>query len=660
MPADTYKLPKDSRAICDIINNHVDREEMRNQYRYTTWMLAWYYLNGARRFDLFDPTSGMVQPHYLDENGNMEFQSQELLSAIDRVSGIVSSMDVRPKILRTGSSMQHIRDRAVGQVISDSITHQDHLDDVLTRFAHIFVTLGSCGISGHVVDHPTVGLTTDFEVVHPRELYPFPSLGFDYTKQRGLIRERTVPLEFLEERFGRRIKSNLDKMYYFEVEMGEEVDPYDGAEAAAAHGGPNYRTSQTRQGTSHSATTGKIVRIRELWIMGVQNMVERYVVTSGDYVIEDKEFDGLEVYCPIGFARFMETGTFHGGGLFDLLFSINREMEKMLKSLFNNIRDLDQYGILVMPQGQFNERAALRDVGRGLRVLPYEPDAVDPGFRPFNIAPFNAGEIPGKTAAFAKQLMDQINPFRDLATSKGRVDSAAGLGFLDEKNKQLMTNAARSCERAWSQAHRAALSGAARSIANTRRAVPVNKLTLDLAGAIIDPTSGDVSFEANPIPVISDLGITIRETNPRSEIARKQEALQLYGLPGMQDPVRFMLLALEEGLDFALYMGEEQAAYESVVRNILMLFGDGDTPGQVVITPHTALPKLQGRVLTAFMSSPMMGMASPTVQDEFKKYREFLMMSMGMVLPEGVPSPEETAMPRQPQQPQQQGQMIQV
>jgi hypothetical protein len=199
------------------------------------------------------------------------------------------------------------------------------------------------------------------------------------------------------------------------------------------------------------------------------------------------------------------------------------------------------------------------------------------------------------------------------------------------------------------------LSGAARTIAKSRRAVPVNKLTLDLAGAIIDPQTSKVSFEQNPIPVISDLGITIRETNPRSEIARKQEALQLYGMPGMQDPVRFMLLALEEGLDFALYMGEEQAAYESVVRNILMLYSDGEEPGRIIVTPQTALPKLQGRVLTAFMGSPMMGMASPTVQDEFKKYREFLIM--GTVLPEGVPSPEE--MPMAPQQPQQ-GQMIQV
>lgn len=658
MALDKYKLTKNPQALCDLINTHVDREESRLQYRYTTWALAWYYLNGARRFDLFDPTSGMVQPHYLDENGNMEYQSQELLSAIDRVSGIINSMDVRPKINRTGSALTHIRDRAVGQVIADAITKQDHLDDVLSQFAHIFVTLGSCGIAGHITDHPTVGLTTDYEVVHPRELYPFPSLGHDYTKQRGLIRERVVPLSFLEEIFGRRVRTNLEKMYYFEVEAGEEVDPYDGDDAPGASFGVKYNTSKLGYGGDNKKeTTQKLVRIRELWLYGTHDMVDRYVVTSGDYVLDDKEFDGLEVYCPIGFARFMETGTFHGNGLFDLLFSVNREMEKLLKSLFNNIRDMDQYGILVMPQGQFNERAALRDVGRGLRVLPYEPDAVDPGFRPFNIAPFSSGEIPGKTAAYAKQLMDQINPFRDLAASKGRIDSAAGLGFLDEKNKQLMTNAARSCERAWAQAHRAALSGASRTIAKSRRAIPVNKLTLDLAGAIIDPSTGAVSFEQNPIPVISDLGITIRETNPRSEIARKQEALQLYNMPGMQDPTRFMLLALEEGLDFALYMGEEQAAYETVVRNILMLYGDGEQPGKIILTPHTAIPKLQGRVLTAFMSSPMMGMSSPTVQDEFKKYREFMMMSMGTVLPEGVPSPEEGPMgPPQPQQ----GQMIQV
>ena len=650
MPEDTYTLTKDKDAICRIIDRHIEREESNHSYRYTMWSLAWYYLNGARRFDVFDPETGLLQPHHLDEDGNMEFQSQELLSAIDRVVGVLSAMDVRPKILRSGSSLQQIRDRSIAQVISDAMVSRERAEETLTEFAYILTSCGSCGIAGHIVDPPTVGLTSDLEVVHPRELYAFPSTGMDHTKQRGLIRERIVPMDYLVEKFGRKIKTNIEKMYYFDVEAGQA--PYDNEDFAdrlnAVGTSPRYNSSYAIPGggASTDKTKYSLVRIRELWMMGHRNTVSRYVMTSGDYVIVDEEYTDVEVYCPIGFARFMETGSFYGAGLFDLLFSMSREMEKLLKSLFNNIRDIDQYGILVLPQGQFNERAALRDVGRGLRVLPYEPDAIDPGFRPFNISPMTSGDLPGKTAAFAKQLLDQINPFRDLVANKGRVDSAAGLGFLDEKNRQLMMSPMKAIEKAFSQSHRAMLSQAARALALSRRAVPVSNLTLDLAGAVIDPESGFASFSDNPLPVISNLGITIKETNPRSEVARKQEALQLYQAPGFQDPMRLMLLSLSEGLDFAIYMEEERAAYEMVVKNCLILYGNGESPGEIVLTPHTVLPNLQLRVLTSFMAGPQMSLSSPEVQDEFMKYKQFLQQGLGNVLPEGVPLPEDAAMNR--------------
>jgi len=90
-------------------------------------------------------------------------------------------------------------------------------------------------------------------------------------------------------------------------------------------------------------------------------------------------------------------------------------------------------------------------------------------------------------------------------------------------------------------------------------------------------------------------------------------------------------------------MDEEKSAYESVIKNCLVLFGDGQDPGEIVLTPHTAKPSFQMRVLTSFMTSPSMAYASPEVQDEFMKYREFLMHSLGLTLPEAVPSPDDMA-----------------
>ena len=663
MPIDTIQLPKDKTSLARVIDQHAERESSRLSYRRTTWLLAWYYLNGARRFDVFDPINGAIQPHYLDEDGNMEFQSQELLSAIDKVSARLASMNLMPKVYRKGNSLSAIRDRSVAQIILNSVTSEDQLERTKTQFAHIFTTLGSCGISGHIVDHPTIGLTTDLEVIHPRELFPFPSLGNDYTKQRGLMRQRSVPVSFLKEVFGKKISSNIEKMEYWEKTYGEglEEDQGDDFQSFAKY---NDEFGSPRSSESGDQTSMGVARIRELWLYGTHNTVSRYIVTSGDYVIADEDYEGLEVFCPIGFSRFMENGSFHGAGLFDLLFSISRELEKMMKQLFNNVRDQDKYGVLVMPQGQMNERQMLRDVGKGLRVMPWEPDPVSEGFRPFAIQPNNTGDVPGKTAGFAKNAMESLNPITDLIREKGRVDSASGLSFLDEQVNKAMTNPTRGIEQAFGTCYQSMLSSANRVIMSSPRALPLSDLTLDMAGAIFDKESGTVNFQgANPIPSASNLKFGVQERSPRSMVARKQEAMQMLQA-GVTDPDALKIFALQEGLDFAMYMEEEKASYQTVIENCLRLYSDGKDPGEVVLTPQTAAPKLQLRILTAFMTSPTMSVASPEVQDEFMKYRQFLMDSMGMTLPEAVPNPDdmailmqaEQAMQQQMMQAQQQGQ----
>tara|TARA_R100000458_G_scaffold33370_1_gene30707 strand:+ start:1290 stop:3185 length:1896 start_codon:yes stop_codon:yes gene_type:complete len=614
------------------------------------WLLAWHYLCGARRFDVFDPHTGALSPHYLDEEGNMEFQSQEMLSSIDRVSARLASLDLRPKVVRQGISLNSIRERAISQIVMDHVVSNDQLETVKTQFAHIFTALGSCGIAGHITDSRTIGLTADLEVIHPREIFPFPSLGADYTKARGLMRQRTVPLDFLEDMFGKSLKKNLKKMEWWEANIGELDDESGGKEA-----GPNsesgrdltYWSDKSQAGATPSKQHTSLVKIRELWTFGVGDTVTRYVVTSGEHVLHDEEFTDQEVYCPIGFARFIENGTFHGAGLFDLLFSLNREMERLLKSLFNNVRDTDRYGVLVMPQGQFNDRAMLRDVGSGLRVLPFEPDPVVETFRPFNITPHNSGDIPGKTAAFAKDLLDRMNPVQDLIREKGRVDSAVGLSFLDEQINKAMTNPSRGIEKAFGSCFRSVLAGAIRTLMDNPISIPVSDLNLEMAGAIIDAERSMLQFQGqNPLPSVKNVSITIKETSPRSMVARKQEAMEMLK-SGVTDPDSFKLLVLKEGLDFAVWMEEEKSAYDMIVRNCLVLYGDGQDPGQIIMTPHTSRPEFQLRVLIAFMSGPLMAIASTEVQNEFIKLKQFMMQSTGAMMPEGVPSPLEAAMMQQ-------------
>ena len=76
---------------------------------------------------------------------------------------------------------------------------EHQLQTVVRDFAHIFTLMGSCGLTSHVMTHPTIGLTADLEIVHPKELFPFPSVAQDMTKAMGIVRQRMVPMEFLKE-----------------------------------------------------------------------------------------------------------------------------------------------------------------------------------------------------------------------------------------------------------------------------------------------------------------------------------------------------------------------------------------------------------------------------------------------------------------------------
>lgn len=661
------ELTTKGKALAQIITRQADRAEYTIIARRTSWLLAWYYINGYRRFDVYNPTAGALTASYLDDEGNMEFVSGEMLSAVDRVQGRLAASDLRPKIERVGSSLQMVRDRSITQILMDSAIDEVQLEEVKTQFAHIFTTLGSCGIHAHATSNDADGglqgggitLAGDLEVVHPREVFPFPALGMDYTRQSGKIRQRILPLSYLEEKYGKRITANLDDMHWYHIAIGDPIEQnlgdtlgqsgytfYDEQASAYPKGGG--------KATSDDTDMMAVVKVVELWLDGPRGTCGRYVICSGEYTIEDRDLRDAYAYCPLGWARFLETGTFHGAGMFDLIFSVVRQAEMMMKSLYNNVRDTDRYGILVMPQGAWNERALLRDVGRGLRVMPYQPDIAGEAFKPFTIQPWNTGDFPGKVAQFAIERQNAINPLQDLLAEKGRVDSASGLQILDEAINRAMTSPTRGVVNAFSQAYRGLANSLISQLREGRAAIPVGELSLDLVGALIDPETNEISFAQdailrNDIPNIAHLNFTVRQVSPTSPLTRKAELAQLAEMKakwdGEGDWDGFVLSAIKEGIDIPFWHEEERAAYEMVVKNILVLYGSGDQhSGEVILTPHTARPDIQLRVLSAFMASPRMALASAEIQDEFQRYYDLLVYFSGFVLPQAMPNPDDLAL----------------
>jgi hypothetical protein len=644
MMNESIALPKNPKALAHVIRRHADRCEMQLMYRRTNWLLAWYYLNGYRRFDVFDPVSGQLSPHLLDKEGNMEFQSQDLLFAINQVAGRIQSMDLRLRTETQANSIDGMRSKAMSQIIGDATINENTVERVKEEYAWMFACLGFAGITGHVVDHPTIGLTTDLEVIHPRELFPFPLTGQDVTKMQGIVRQRWMTVKKLEEIYGaKKIKTNLEDMEWFEADPGEPWPERDGIRDVTYWTGSRSDSSTMGSSAEKDEYIG-VVKVRELWLLGANNTVSRYVVTSGDVVLQDDDLSSVEAYCPIGWSRFFNNGTFHGAGMFDLLFSTHRNLERLSKALFNNVMDLDRYGVLVLPQGQMNQNQILRDVGRGLRVMFWQPDALVEGFKPFSITPHNAGDMPGRVAQFAREAMNAVNPIQDLIKEKGRVDSASGLQFLEEQMTRTLTTPTNGVVRAWGDMYRSLIQTVTSKLTMSRRALPVGALTLDLAGAVIDPESLTVSFTNNPLPDLARVNFSIRALTPKSTVARKQEALELWQRGVNKDPVAFNLFAIKEGLDFAMWMDEDKAAYEMAVRAILMVYGDGREPGKMILTPHTTKPDIVLRVLNSFVTGPAMSVASASVHNAMKQFRSTLINFMGLSLPAAVPNPDDAAM----------------
>lgn len=655
----TVPLTKSKEALAVLMRRHAYRCEAIYAARRLNWLLAWYYLQGYRRFDIFDPTTGQLSAHYVDEEGRMEFNSHELLYNINQVAGRIQSMDLRPQVLQEGFTLEGQRSRACGQVINDSLFSADQIRQAASPWSFMYSCLGFIGLTGHIVDHPTIGLTGDIEVIHPKELFPFPCTTQDGTKAHGLMRQRWVSLDFLRSVYGRKVDANLDKFEWWEVDPGE---PWNDRDDQSYYGGRSSNYSyDLKEKPITSKDTTSVVKIRELWVNGPRSTVGRYAAASGDYVFQDDDLSSLEVYQPIGIARFFNNGTWYGAGMFDLMFSQHRQLERMSKTLYQNVLDMDRYGILVLPQGQVPQNNILRDVGRGLRTLFWEPDPVSEGFNPFTIQPFNTGDMPGRVAQFAREAMSAVNPIQDLIQEKGRVDSASGLQFLDEQITRALTSPTAGVQSAWGQMYKSATQKALQSLATSKRPLSVGALTLDMAGAVINPVQNTVSFNENRLPDLSRLSFGVRDVSPRSVVARKQEAIELWKLGINQDPVAFRLFGLREGLDFALYDDDDKGAYEMSVRAILTLYGDGETPGQVILTPHTTRAELTLRILASFMCGPAMQAASPEVVNAFIMLRETLLQWMGQVMPEGVPALDDaaamTAPPLLPQgQPQSQPQ----
>jgi len=617
-------------------------------------------MRGQRHFPVINFSTGQVRTSYVDSKGRLVYKHQKMLARIDLLKSRLMQMDCWPKVKRRGMGLEDIRRRSVAQVFADAAILPDQLDKVKDDVFTILLQCGCVGLASSVL-YPEAsesgfgppGLVhADLEVVHPSELLPFPHIGMDNTKQRGLIRRRPVPLSFLREFLSsknRRLPANYaQKLRVKKVMFGEPFSTDSPGLAEDVEGLGSLFSSGGNAGGSMiigaqgkettEKTSQEYVIVEELWLDGPGNTVSRYIMKIGEWIAMDEDYKDVTYFPPIAFTRFINDGSFYGQGPADLLMPLNREVEKLFTKIFTDIRTTDRMGVVLLPSGWVDPKSMFHDTGIGLKYAMVDVQPWNNDFRPVVIQPQTQGDFPGRVSVMANQAMDEIMPMSDIlhGDAPGRTDSAQALSFLDQQTNIPLIGAMSGIRKLFGSNYKYIVTEMTKAAQESNLQLPITRLTEDLVGVVIDPNTGSIIATRNLMPAPQKLEFTIADEQPRSAVSRKAEALELLKMQ-VQAPDQLRMLGFKEGLDFAIYAPAEEAAYHKTVLNIILIFNDGKTPGPVLDNRAAMVPHIQLQVLDAFMARPEFLMASPQVRQRFAEYKQVLLMAMGV----GVPSPLE-------------------
>lgn len=648
---DVRVLPTKPKALASAIDQHVKRVKDETGFWRLSRTLYNGYLNGASQTSVFDPTNGRIGFSYPGEKDTPTFKNQDMLDMVDKHVSRTLTMDWAPSVIRNDMALGAIRERAIAQAIADSIVRSSTIERLKIQLSPLLHIYGCAGAYTTVTQDLHLGVVADIQPVPPWEIFPFPFAGMDPTKTSGIIWERYVQYEWLQDHViamgGSKtsLGRNKSKLRTVQVSIGNTPQDANITDTSLSLGrtevlGPGGETD------NDSDHTDLMVEIRETWIESYPGICSRYIMTSGEAVLVDRDFTSEPAiyFTPLCTGRAIETGTFYGLGLCDKLFPLNRESEKLVSQMLKNIEAFDKYGITVIGRGQIDLKNSLIRSEEGFKVLTVEPDMGQEALKVQHIAPLNSGDVPGKTAAMLMQAQQRLGmPDTMMGDAPGRTDSFGAIQFLDEQANRIAGTAPNAIKNIMAGVYRAAVAQALRYFSDGQTPVPLTRLDESMAGLVFDPRRGAafVGNQNNPVPDLTRLTFTTRSAAPRSSVARKQEALNLLQL-GLQSPTQVKLLGLKEGLDFAGYNELETNAYRMVVRNLLLCYNDGVTPGEIVFNPQTALPDLQLTVLNAFVVGPEFAAASAQVQNAIFDYKSLLEQQMGG-LPDGFPAPDDIA-----------------
>jgi len=656
-------LPRDKKELSEALDLEMEPAEQEANVHLTSWRIVDAYLAGVRKFQVVDRLAANLALSFENILGGLEMRWEEVVRLYLGEVGRFLKMAVDPVGGRKGESIGALREGAIAHAVLGGLSQKLPLEMLRRQVVIPFIKHGTVGLSH--VDTGDPDMPDMVEVVPGRQLRGMPAWVDGVNNLYAIARKRWVPLGWAKDRvktlWNKRLPmDNVEEVLRArEVPWGSVPPEHSASGIGEPAGGEflvNARTLLDRvhlmsddrrewEGDMRKKDGRLYVPLEEIHVYDdTQQFVSRFIVRVGTVVVQDEDFEkvGSKVICPLHVARHTDIGKMFARGYVAPLMPMNDQVERMLRTLFKNMQEMDQFGTLFVTGGMGVDLKKWT-TGPRPKIQKYEPDPLEPRIEPKNLTPANTGLAPVRVAEFAQGQMERLSgqgpAFRGEAT--GRVDSAAGLGFLFNTANIGLALPAEGLADAWAGVYRRMLQ-AAQERAQPGEMVELAVIDDAIAGVVVDPTTGLMGLAENPIPDAWRVKVDIKDRTPRDREVRKRELLELFGA-GLVTQTRFWITALEENLDFPGSPKDLWETWRKAVWQIILLFKDGETPGTVQIGEHVQNPDVQLIAVQTFMNKIEFSLASEAVRRAFETWKVDLEIAAGQRFPAGLGPPEEIA-----------------
>jgi len=676
------ELPKDRKSRIEALDELGKRGDEHARLQQVRWMVSHYWLQGLRNLQI-DFTTADVRSdlhNQIGPNNRLNMVYEPILPKLQTERGRLGRMDLRPAVKPVSYGLYNIRKAATARVELDYLTSTVDWEDLKRTAIYHDTAFGTFGVGVWINDKPGLGspppaeeltgegLTgeegespqpaaagptpesqLEMEIIPGWQMTPIPSAPMSPEQVCGVRRKRWVPLAWLRLKVGLKLPSK-DYETKLRVRKGKWGENPGQTALAGWDAVTDSPVDLDNQPTDGGGERGKhedceYVLLEEFFFFhDRKDRLARYIVKVGDYECLDDQFDDESVYVPIGVGRYHTIGGFYGRSFVEPLIPLNSEMEQLLQNLCQNIKDLDIFGLLLIPN---TWGIPMKDLAKGKsrKVVGYEPDYASPDTKQQHIAPTTANDIPGRVLVQLGRMLDELVQHSEMLRGEapGRVDSASGLQYLNETSSIPLTEPARGIAQAFTQVYKAILA-AAPELLGDRKDLPLLRLDDNLLGLRVDPTGKNVMLTTSNFPRPYEVDIGIRDEMPVSPTLRKRELAENLKM-GLVTPQEYRIICWRENLDDGL-LGSwaEKEAYSKAMLQCLYAFGDGETPGENILPSSEAdVFDIHLQVIQSFMAKPEFTFASIAVRQVFEALKAAYMGFKGSQYPQQMPLPEEAA-----------------